>query len=188
MVRTIVRNHIAPIADLDSFIALIQGILDTNPWGCTSYQAAGQISINRDTGASDRLSRPMAQSDNQLHIGEYASSEEEKKDHPIAGVFGNDTDLKRDVPPGQPGSTLMGEQLECVTGHEDLQILKSPVFPGPILTHHLPSPYPCHLSWLFIMNHGLLIRIPENDTPDRAVPFRYMESCHDLLVIIGNLC
>jgi hypothetical protein len=40
--RTAVRDLAAPIADLASFIALIQGILDTNPWGCTSYQAAGQ--------------------------------------------------------------------------------------------------------------------------------------------------
>ena len=40
--KTAVRNVAAPIADLTFFIALIQGILDTNPWGCTSYQAAGQ--------------------------------------------------------------------------------------------------------------------------------------------------
>jgi hypothetical protein len=40
--KTAVRDLAAPIADLASFIALIQGILDTNPWGCTSYQAAGQ--------------------------------------------------------------------------------------------------------------------------------------------------
>jgi hypothetical protein len=40
--KTTVRDLAAPIADLASFIALIQGILDTNPWGCTSYQAAGQ--------------------------------------------------------------------------------------------------------------------------------------------------
>ena len=40
--KTAVRDLAAPIADLAYFIALIQGILDTNPWGCTSYQAAGQ--------------------------------------------------------------------------------------------------------------------------------------------------
>jgi hypothetical protein len=40
--KTAVRDLAAPIADLASFIALIQNILDTNPWGCTSYQAAGQ--------------------------------------------------------------------------------------------------------------------------------------------------
>ena len=40
--KTAVRDLNAPIADLASFIALNQGILDTNPWGCTSYQAAGQ--------------------------------------------------------------------------------------------------------------------------------------------------
>ena len=40
--RTAVRVLTAPIADLTSFIGLIQGIVDTNPWGYTSYQAAGQ--------------------------------------------------------------------------------------------------------------------------------------------------
>jgi hypothetical protein len=40
--KTAVRDLAAPIADLASFIALIQSILDTNPWGCTSYQAVGQ--------------------------------------------------------------------------------------------------------------------------------------------------
>jgi hypothetical protein len=32
----------ATIIDLTSFIALIQSILDTNPCGCTNYQAEGQ--------------------------------------------------------------------------------------------------------------------------------------------------
>jgi hypothetical protein len=31
----------APIADITSFLTLVQDILDTNPWACTTYQSAG---------------------------------------------------------------------------------------------------------------------------------------------------
>ena len=40
--RTAVRDLAAPIADLSTFVTLVQEILDTNPWGCTSYPSAGQ--------------------------------------------------------------------------------------------------------------------------------------------------
>jgi hypothetical protein len=53
---------------------------------------SGRTSIDRETETSERLSRLMAQSDGPLLIGEYASSEEEQKDHPIACVFGNGTE------------------------------------------------------------------------------------------------
>jgi hypothetical protein len=36
-----VRKLAAPIADLTSFATLVQTIMDTNPWGCTSYSSAG---------------------------------------------------------------------------------------------------------------------------------------------------
>ena len=36
-----VRTLAAPIADLTSFATLVQTIMDTNPWGCTSYSSAG---------------------------------------------------------------------------------------------------------------------------------------------------
>jgi hypothetical protein len=52
---------------------------------------SGRTSINRETETGERLSRLMAQSDGPLLIGEYASSEDEKKDHPITCEFGNDT-------------------------------------------------------------------------------------------------
>lgn len=41
VVKSAVRNLTAPIADYASFSSLIQGILDKNPWGCTSYQVTG---------------------------------------------------------------------------------------------------------------------------------------------------
>ncbi|PWR73887.1 hypothetical protein [Methanospirillum lacunae] len=40
-VKTIVRKLAAPINSLTSFTALVQDILDNNPWGCTSYEKAG---------------------------------------------------------------------------------------------------------------------------------------------------
>jgi hypothetical protein len=53
---------------------------------------SGRTSIDRETETSERLSRLMAQSEGPLLIGEYASSENEKKDHPVACVFGNRTE------------------------------------------------------------------------------------------------
>jgi len=40
-VKTAVRKLAAPIGSLTSFTALVQDILDNNPWGCTSYEKAG---------------------------------------------------------------------------------------------------------------------------------------------------
>jgi hypothetical protein len=40
--KTAVRDLAEPIADLASFMTLVQEILDDNPWGCTSYQYAGK--------------------------------------------------------------------------------------------------------------------------------------------------
>ena len=40
--KTAVRDLAAPIEDLTSFVTLVQTIIDTNPWGCTSYQVSGQ--------------------------------------------------------------------------------------------------------------------------------------------------
>jgi len=36
-----VRTLAAPIPDLTTFVTLLQTIVDTNPWGCTSYSSAG---------------------------------------------------------------------------------------------------------------------------------------------------
>lgn len=41
VVKSAVRNLSTPIADYTTFNALIQEILDNNPWGCTTYQTAG---------------------------------------------------------------------------------------------------------------------------------------------------
>jgi hypothetical protein len=40
-VKSAVRKLAAPIADLATFTALVQDILDNNPWGCVSYVSAG---------------------------------------------------------------------------------------------------------------------------------------------------
>ena len=40
--KTAVRDLAEPIPDLATFVTLVQTILDTNPWGCTSYQSGGQ--------------------------------------------------------------------------------------------------------------------------------------------------
>ena len=40
-VKSAVRKLAAPIADLTTFNALVQDILDNNPWGCVSYVSAG---------------------------------------------------------------------------------------------------------------------------------------------------
>jgi hypothetical protein len=40
--KTAVRDLSVPVADITAFITLVQDILDTNPWECTSYQSAGQ--------------------------------------------------------------------------------------------------------------------------------------------------
>ena len=53
---------------------------------------SGRISIVQETETSDRLSRLIAQSNGPLLIGEYASPEDEKKDHPISCVVGNRTE------------------------------------------------------------------------------------------------
>jgi len=41
VVKSAVRNLATPIADYTTFNALIQDILDNNPWGCTAYESAG---------------------------------------------------------------------------------------------------------------------------------------------------
>ncbi len=41
VVKSAVRTLTNPIADYTTFHALIQDILDNNPWGCTSYISAG---------------------------------------------------------------------------------------------------------------------------------------------------
>jgi hypothetical protein len=50
--KTAVRDLSVPIADLASFTALVQEITENNPWGCTSYQSAGQtlpgVAISRE--------------------------------------------------------------------------------------------------------------------------------------------
>lgn len=51
--KTAVRDLAAPIADLATFNALIQELIENNPWGCTEYQSAGQtmpaITRSRET-------------------------------------------------------------------------------------------------------------------------------------------
>lgn len=41
LIKSSVRKLAAPIADLTSFVTLVQNILDTNPWGCTDYTSSG---------------------------------------------------------------------------------------------------------------------------------------------------
>jgi hypothetical protein len=41
VVKTATRSLAAPIADYTAFSALIQDILENNPWGCTAYESAG---------------------------------------------------------------------------------------------------------------------------------------------------
>lgn len=40
--KTAERSLTAPIADLATFTNLVQDIITNNPWGCTSYESAGQ--------------------------------------------------------------------------------------------------------------------------------------------------
>ncbi|WP_319579722.1 hypothetical protein [uncultured Methanospirillum sp.] len=41
VVKSAVRKLSSPIADYTSFSALVQDVLDNNPWGCTAYESAG---------------------------------------------------------------------------------------------------------------------------------------------------
>ncbi|HWQ66145.1 MAG TPA: hypothetical protein VN372_04660 [Methanospirillum sp.] len=41
VVKSAVRTLATPIADYTTFSALIQDIIDNNPWGCTAYESAG---------------------------------------------------------------------------------------------------------------------------------------------------
>jgi hypothetical protein len=41
VVKSAVRKLASPIADYTTFNALVQDILDNNPWGCTSYITSG---------------------------------------------------------------------------------------------------------------------------------------------------
>ncbi|PKL60173.1 MAG: hypothetical protein CVV33_04035 [Methanomicrobiales archaeon HGW-Methanomicrobiales-4] len=41
VVKSAVRRLTSPIADYTAFNALVQNILDTNPWGCTAYESGG---------------------------------------------------------------------------------------------------------------------------------------------------
>lgn len=41
VVKSAVRELTSPIADYTTFNALVQDILDNNPWGCTVYESAG---------------------------------------------------------------------------------------------------------------------------------------------------
>ena len=40
--KTAVRDLATPIADLAAFTSLVDGIITNNPWGCTSYESAGE--------------------------------------------------------------------------------------------------------------------------------------------------
>lgn len=40
--KTAVRELASQIADLNSFTTLIQGVIDDNPWECTSYESGGE--------------------------------------------------------------------------------------------------------------------------------------------------
>ena len=42
VVRSAVRKLTAPIADYTTFHSVVQGVLENNPWGCTSYQTSGK--------------------------------------------------------------------------------------------------------------------------------------------------
>lgn len=42
VVKSAVRELASPITDYTTFHALIQDILENNPWGCTAYQSAGE--------------------------------------------------------------------------------------------------------------------------------------------------
>ncbi len=41
VVKSAVRKLASPIADYAAFSALVQDVLDSNPWGCTAYEYAG---------------------------------------------------------------------------------------------------------------------------------------------------
>ncbi|MDD1730419.1 MAG: hypothetical protein LUQ50_15295 [Methanospirillum sp.] len=41
VVKSAVRKLAAPITDYAAFSALIQDVLDNNPWGCTTYESSG---------------------------------------------------------------------------------------------------------------------------------------------------
>ena len=41
VVKSAMRKLAAPIADYATFNALVQDILENNPWGCTAYESAG---------------------------------------------------------------------------------------------------------------------------------------------------
>ncbi|HWQ64812.1 MAG TPA: hypothetical protein VN429_10385 [Methanospirillum sp.] len=41
VVKSATRKLTAPISDYASFSALIQDVLENNPWGCTAYESAG---------------------------------------------------------------------------------------------------------------------------------------------------
>ncbi|WP_319580771.1 hypothetical protein [uncultured Methanospirillum sp.] len=41
VVKSAVRKLTSPIADFTAFNALVQDVLDNNPWGCTAYESAG---------------------------------------------------------------------------------------------------------------------------------------------------
>ncbi len=41
VVKSAVRKLTTPIADYTAFNALVQDVLDNNPWGCTAYESAG---------------------------------------------------------------------------------------------------------------------------------------------------
>jgi len=50
--KTAARELAAPIADVTTFAAIVQGVIDTNPFGCTSYEVGGvtfdPVSKNRE--------------------------------------------------------------------------------------------------------------------------------------------
>lgn len=41
VVKSAMRNLATPIADYATFHALIQDVLENNPWGCTAYESVG---------------------------------------------------------------------------------------------------------------------------------------------------
>lgn len=41
VVKSAIRNLATPIADYATFSALIQDVLENNPWGCTAYESSG---------------------------------------------------------------------------------------------------------------------------------------------------
>ena len=107
--KTAVRELAAPIADVNAFAGIIQGVLDTNPFGCTPYESGGIIQEPVVANREAYTSRILYEDDEAKTIGQISA-----RANSVAGFNANITEILANT----ALATAMGGSPVSDTGNE----------------------------------------------------------------------